>query len=210
MEGLTTSSHLNAALAVAFFLLLWPVNGQMNSTLCTSSMLRSFSSCTNFLTDGSGSSPTADCCDALKSLMSSGRDCLCLIITGGVPFRVPINRTLAASLPRACNSEGVPIECQAMGGAAPIPAPGPTNDDGPQSPSWLPDPNAPTLTPPENTPDAGGDGTLTPPGLTPPESDGFPTMTPPGVRPDLSTSQPSQRVSQLLLLALFGIILAFT
>ncbi|KAL3505954.1 hypothetical protein ACH5RR_031336 [Cinchona calisaya] len=110
----------------------------------------------------------------------------------------------AASLPRACNSEGVSIECQAMGGAVPIPAPGPTDDDGPQSPSLPSDPNVPTLTLPENTPDAEGDGTVTPPGLTPPKLDGFPTMTPPGVRPDLSTSQPSQRVSHIIMLALFG------
>ncbi|KAL3505952.1 hypothetical protein ACH5RR_031334 [Cinchona calisaya] len=97
-----------------------------------------------------------------------------------------------------------------MGGAAPIPAPGPTDDDGPQSPSLLQDPNVPTLTPPENTLDAEGAGTVTPPGLTPPESDGFPTMTPPGVRPDLSTSQPSQSVSHIIMLALFGKTLAFT
>lgn len=81
---------------------------------------------------------------------------------------------------------------------------GPTDDD-PQSPSWLPEPNTPPLTPPDNTPGAGGDGTLTPPGSTP-DSDGFPTMTPPGVRPDLSTVQPSQRVSYIILLALFGAI----
>ncbi|XP_071940084.1 uncharacterized protein [Coffea arabica] len=213
MERLKTSPHLNAAIAIAFLLLFIPVHGQTN-TSCTGLMLRSFAPCTNFITGGSGGSPTADCCQSLKSLMSSGRDCLCLMFTGGVPLHVPINQTLAASLPRACNSDGVPIECKGLPGA-PIPAPGPTEDQ-PLSPSWLPEPNTPTLTPPGaggdgtitppgDTPGAGGDGTLTPPGSTP-EGGGYPAMTPPGVRPDLSTAQPSQRVPHLLLLALVGAI----
>ena len=102
---------MNAAIAIAFLLLFIPVHGQTN-TSCTGLMLRSFAPCTNFITGGSGGSPTADCCQSLKSLMSSGRDCLCLMFTGGVPLHVPINQTLAASLPRACNSDGVPIECK--------------------------------------------------------------------------------------------------
>jgi hypothetical protein len=37
---------------------------------------------------------------------------LCLVVTGSVPFGVPINRTLAISLPRACNVPGVPVQCE--------------------------------------------------------------------------------------------------
>lgn len=114
MEGFTSFfSRLILGLAIVFLLVTKPgVYGQITS-LCTSSMLSSFTPCINFATaGGGGGSPTSDCCDALKSLMGSGRDCLCLIITGGVPFRVPLNRTIAASLPRACNKDGVPIECK--------------------------------------------------------------------------------------------------
>ncbi|XP_042026759.1 uncharacterized protein LOC121773903 [Salvia splendens] len=44
--------------------------------------------------------------------MSNGQDCLCLIVTGGVPFQVPINPTLAISLPKACNQSGVPLNAK--------------------------------------------------------------------------------------------------
>lgn len=102
------------ALAIVFLVLIRPNYGQI-SNLCSTAMLQSFNSCMNFVTNvgnNGNSSPTSDCCDSLKSLMSSGRDCLCLIVTGGVPFRVPINRSIAASLPKACRKDGVPIECK--------------------------------------------------------------------------------------------------
>lgn len=90
-----------------------PVFGQI-STPCTPSMLTTFSPCMNFITNSStnGTAPSADCCNSLRSVMSNGTDCLCLIATGSVPFQVPINRTLAISLPRACNMPGVPLQCK--------------------------------------------------------------------------------------------------
>ncbi|RLM65130.1 non-specific lipid-transfer protein-like protein [Panicum miliaceum] len=39
-------------------------------------------------------------------------DCACLILTGNVPFSLPINRTLAISLPRICSSMSVPLQCR--------------------------------------------------------------------------------------------------
>ncbi|GMI98758.1 embryo sac development arrest 4, glycosylphosphatidylinositol-anchored lipid protein transfer 16 [Hibiscus trionum] len=101
------------------------VNGQI-STACTASMISTFTPCLNFITGSSGngsSSPTQGCCGSLKSLMSSSMDCACLIITASVPLQLPINRTLALSLPRACNLGGVPVQCKASG--TPLPAPGP-------------------------------------------------------------------------------------
>lgn len=216
MEGFTAFfSRLILGLVIASLLVVRPVvYGQM-TTLCTSSMLRSFTPCINFANRGGGngnSSPTSDCCDSLKSLMSSGRDCLCLIITGGVPFRVPINRTIAASLPRACNKDGVPIECKAMG--SPLPAPGPSagesggppqGSNNPQTP-WLPEPNV--TTPPGGSDDGDDGGSA----FTPPDVNQFP-MTPPGIRPALSSAQSSYKGLSprlLLLLALFyGVIVAF-
>jgi len=83
------------------------------NTPCSPSMLSSVTGCTSFLTGG-GSFPTSDCCGALKSLTGTGMDCLCLIVTAGVPISIPINRTLAISLPRACGIPGVPVQCKGI------------------------------------------------------------------------------------------------
>ncbi|KAM1042016.1 hypothetical protein FF1_031172 [Malus domestica] len=101
------------------------VNGQI-STPCTASMISSVTPCANYITGSTsnGGSPTAGCCSSLKSLMGTGMDCACLLITGGVPVQLPINRTLALSLPRACKMGGVPVQCKASG--SPLPAPGPS------------------------------------------------------------------------------------
>lgn len=85
------------------------------STPCNASTLSTlFTPCMSFLTNSSanGTSPTTECCSALKSLTSGGMDCLCLIVTASVPFKIPINRTLAISLPRACKMPGVPVQCK--------------------------------------------------------------------------------------------------
>ncbi|KAL1226320.1 Non-specific lipid transfer protein GPI-anchored 16 [Cardamine amara subsp. amara] len=100
--------------------------GQQISTPCTSSMISTFTPCLNFITGSSGGSvtPTAGCCDSLKSLTNTGMDCACLILTANVPLPTGfINRTLSLALPRACKMSGVPVQCQAAG--TPLPAPGP-------------------------------------------------------------------------------------
>ncbi|KAE8665434.1 putative mitochondrial ribosomal protein L24 [Hibiscus syriacus] len=53
--------------------------------------------------------------------MSGSMDCACLIFTASVPIQLPINRTLAISLPQACNMDSVPVQCKAYG--TPLPAP---------------------------------------------------------------------------------------
>ncbi|KAL6990538.1 hypothetical protein U1Q18_041722 [Sarracenia purpurea var. burkii] len=94
------------------------------STPCTASMISTFTPCINFVTGSSsnGASPTAGCCDSVKSLLSNSMDCVCLIVTGNVPFPLPFNQTLAISLPQVCKSS-VPIQCQ--GSSVQLPAPGP-------------------------------------------------------------------------------------
>ncbi|KAL6581734.1 hypothetical protein OROMI_005748 [Orobanche minor] len=104
------------ALSISTTIILSPIYGQI-TTPCTPSMITSFSPCMNFVTNSTntslnGTTPTADCCGSLKSLMTSGKDCLCLLVRGSVPFRIPINRTLAISLPRSCNTSGVPLQCK--------------------------------------------------------------------------------------------------
>ncbi|GMH18833.1 hypothetical protein Nepgr_020674 [Nepenthes gracilis] len=125
MEIPKASQIYSLAMAVALMaLVIQSARGQVAGSSCSASMITSFTPCLGFLSNSSanGTSPTADCCSALKSLLGSGTNCLCQMVTGAVPFRVPINRTLA--LPRACSIAGVPISCKAI--SAPIPAPGPT------------------------------------------------------------------------------------
>ncbi|KAG2534640.1 non-specific lipid transfer protein GPI-anchored 20-like [Panicum virgatum] len=115
-----------AAAAVAALLLLAaaPASGQV-ATSCTASLITTFTPCLNFVTGSTngGGSPTQECCGSLAEMVRTGADCACLILTGNVPFSLPINRTLAISLPRLCSSMSVPLQCRDT--ATQIPAPGP-------------------------------------------------------------------------------------
>ncbi|KAL1806522.1 hypothetical protein ACET3Z_029590 [Daucus carota] len=178
-----------SALTMVIIVLILPVHGQIN-TACSPSALTSFTSCINFITNSTanGTSPTTDCCNSLRAITTSSTDCLCLIVTGSVPFQIPINRTLAIALPRACNMPGVPLQCKAS--VAPLPAPGPAA-------------LAPTLSPgfsPSASPEASSVPEAHSPAMTP-ESNATPTLTPPsdttgagapttnsGIRPVLTPS----------------------
>lgn len=106
-------SHLAIILAINIFM-AGPTYAQINTPCNPSTLSTLFTPCMSFLTNSSanGTSPTTQCCTALKSLTSGGMDCLCLIVTASVPFKIPINRTLAISLPRACKMPGVPVQCK--------------------------------------------------------------------------------------------------
>ncbi|KAD6454420.1 hypothetical protein E3N88_09126 [Mikania micrantha] len=139
-------------------------------------MITSFTPCLNFLTNSTSNgatTPTSDCCNALKSLTSRGTDCLCLMVTGSVPFQIPINRTLAISMPRACQTSGVPLQCK-----GPATLLGPASSPGSSST----DPEA--LSPESN---------ITPP--LAPESDTTPAKTPPstGVASGVPTTNAGSR-----------------
>nr|GLL43689.1 non-specific lipid-transfer protein-like protein At2g13820 isoform X2 [Ipomoea trifida] len=167
---------ISALLAISLVAL--PLNAQINSP-CTASMLTSFTPCLNYITNSSptGGSPSADCCNIMKSVMGNGVGCLCFIAAGGIPFRVPINRNLTLSLPRACQTPGVSVQCKASGtptaasspAAAVSPAPGPSRGPGgddvqkPLSPGLAPESDAiPTLTPPSPTTNTGSRVSPTP------------------------------------------------
>ncbi|KAI3673035.1 hypothetical protein L6452_39144 [Arctium lappa] len=164
-----------------------PVYSQI-STPCSPSMITSFTPCLNFITNSTTngtSTPTADCCNSLKTVTSSGTDCLCMIATGSVPFQIPINQSLAISLPRACKMPGVPLQCKAAA-ATPIPSPGPAALGPALSPggsSTVPEAQSPTSTP---------DQSNTTPALTP-ESDTTPALTPPSSTGGVSTTNPASR-----------------
>ncbi|KAI3526728.1 hypothetical protein L1887_05990 [Cichorium endivia] len=92
------------------------VKCQINTTPCTLSMITGFTPCVNYITGSSanGRSPSASCCDAVESLMTTSMDCSCLLLTGNVPFSLPspINQALAISLPQACNSQSMALQCK--------------------------------------------------------------------------------------------------
>ncbi|KAK4758688.1 hypothetical protein SAY87_019989 [Trapa incisa] len=94
------------------------------STPCTASMITSFTPCFNFITGSSanGGSPIHDCCESFRSMIRTSIECTCLIITANVPIPL-INRNLSISLPRACNTGGIPIQCKASGTQLPPPGP---------------------------------------------------------------------------------------
>jgi hypothetical protein len=92
-----------------------PVSGQAVATSCAASLVTSFTPCLGYITNstnGGGSSPTADCCQSLAAVVNASTSCACLILTGNVPLGLPINRTLALTLPKACNSMSVPLQCK--------------------------------------------------------------------------------------------------
>ncbi|GAU49791.1 hypothetical protein TSUD_46080 [Trifolium subterraneum] len=166
----------------------------------------------SFLTSSSanGTSPTTQCCTALKSLTSSGMDCLCLLVTASVPFKIPINRTLAISLPRACNMPGVPVQCKAS--ASPLPAPGPVAL-GPSSPPESA-PSSPLGFTPTPSPKASSDlpsPTSSSP-LAPQQDTNVPLLTPPSTtgssRSSLTPSSAvtSYNVSPYVLLISLGFV----
>ncbi|KAH6769923.1 hypothetical protein C2S52_014726 [Perilla frutescens var. hirtella] len=173
------SQFLILALAIAAAAVFSPASSQI-TTPCTPSMITTFTPCMNFVTNSSfnGTTPPTECCNSLKSLMGSGKDCLCLIVTGSVPFNIPLNRTLALSLPRACNMPGVPLQCK-----APSPSVAGLAPPEPLSPNETPAPPAPSTT-----------------GETPTSTTGSRA----GVTP--SAAQPSYGVSPLHLVAVLGAI----
>ncbi|XP_059318096.1 non-specific lipid transfer protein GPI-anchored 21-like [Lycium ferocissimum] len=212
-------------LAIVLMFFSIQVRGQIN-TACSAAMLRSFNPCINFISSGGSGSPTSACCQSLKELTASGKDCLCLIVTGNVPFKVP-NRNVVISLPKACNNGGVPVECKAS--SNPLPAPGPAALVPSGSPRF-PNPRSPAAPSPEGDdvpepfdPPSGpvGDTTPSPPnggglgnpynGFSPPSlSDGGSGNpdTSSGFRPDLtpSSATDSGRLSVFVVLAACGAI----
>ncbi|XP_042754091.1 non-specific lipid transfer protein GPI-anchored 16 isoform X1 [Lactuca sativa] len=131
--------RVTCLLAITLALSVITVNSQI-STPCSVSMLATFSPCVNFITGSSanGGSPTAGCCSAVESLMTTSSECMCLIVTGNVPVTLPsaINQALAITLPRVCNSKSVPLQCKSTG--VPLPPAGPALFVPPPPPRALP------------------------------------------------------------------------
>ncbi|KAJ1287933.1 hypothetical protein BS78_02G048900 [Paspalum vaginatum] len=194
--GMLTIRRLLALAAVAMALASpAPASGQLQpgaAMSCTASLVTSFTPCLNFITNSSAS-PTADCCRSLGALVKASTGCACLILTGSVPLGVPVNRTLAVTLPRACNNASLLLQCRDASSAE-TPAPSPIAD----APAPAPAPSTPSALPPATT------ATTTPETEAPaPEPTVEPTATPPVSRgqtrpttvPTSSAWRASSRVS---------------
>ncbi|KAL6880632.1 hypothetical protein ACP4OV_012197 [Aristida adscensionis] len=153
--------HKLLALAVAAMAMAAvPASGQLpvpllpvpaSAVSCTTSLVTSFGPCLNFITNNSAS-PTADCCRSLGALVNASAGCACAILTGSVPLGVPVNRTLGATLPRACNSASVALLCRDASSAQ-TPAPGPVAET-PSLPPLPPVTPAAPVTPATPEPEA--------------------------------------------------------
>ncbi|KAI6695547.1 hypothetical protein NL676_023257 [Syzygium grande] len=220
MEG-SSKAFLELALVLASALCtitpFAPVDAQI-SMPCTASMISSFTPCFNFITGSSSnaSTPSSGCCDSFKSLLRSSIDCTCLVLTANVPIPLPVNQTLALSLPQACNG-GLPLQCKASG--SPLPAPGPVlfgpapapaassphhYEAGSGSPHVAPTPSslshraskAVTASPPAPAPESDTTSDATP-AYSPAESVG--PSTAPGIRSVLNPSSSASNPSPLSL-----------
>ncbi|XP_037448569.1 non-specific lipid transfer protein GPI-anchored 2-like [Triticum dicoccoides] len=120
-----------AVSAAALLALALPAPASGQAASCTASLVSSFTPCLGYIANstsgaGSSSSPTVACCRSLSALVNASTGCACLLLTGSVPLGgVPVNRTLAVTLPRACNSMAVPLQCKDASAQLPAPAPGP-------------------------------------------------------------------------------------
>ncbi|KAF7837316.1 non-specific lipid-transfer protein-like protein [Senna tora] len=120
-----------------------PSYAQFRTPCGASSMLTNLAPCIGFLTNASPNDilPTSQCCKTLKAFTSGAMDCLCVIVTGYVPFSIPINRTLATYLPQACNIPGVLLQCKSS--SSTLGAPGPVYVvTSPSAPSGTPSPGS--------------------------------------------------------------------
>ncbi|KAJ3669915.1 hypothetical protein LUZ60_010239 [Juncus effusus] len=158
-------------LAVTLTVLIQPISCQVSQS-CTTALISSFTPCFNFITGSTngGGSPTSGCCQALGGVISTSTDCACLILTGNVPLgnSLPINRTLAISLPKICKMSSVPLKCRdtatpvSPGPVAFGPALPPLSSDTPLTltPSFSPEAESPSLTasPPPADDNSGNQG----------------------------------------------------
>ncbi|XP_055800374.1 non-specific lipid transfer protein GPI-anchored 20-like [Solanum dulcamara] len=123
-------------LSCIIVLAILPMNAQIVTSPCTTTMLTSFTPCLNFLANGNGTAAASvACCNALRTMMGNGSACLCVIATGGIPFQIPINPNTTMSLPRACNMARVPLQCKAS--TPPAAAPGPSGIEAPSASTTL-------------------------------------------------------------------------
>ncbi|XP_031254953.1 non-specific lipid-transfer protein-like protein At2g13820 [Pistacia vera] len=103
------SRGLQMTLVLVLAAMFWGgVMAQSNSNC--NDVLTSMAPCLNFLT-GNSSTPSNSCCSQLGAVAKSSPDCLCAALNGSVPsMGININRTIALSLPDACQVQTSSID----------------------------------------------------------------------------------------------------
>ncbi|WCJ23815.1 Bifunctional inhibitor/lipid-transfer protein/seed storage 2S albumin superfamily protein [Euphorbia peplus] len=103
--------------ALVFMAMFW-ARGMMAQSDCTNTII-SMSPCLNYIT-GNSSSPSAQCCTQLASVVRSSPQCLCQVLNGGgSSLGLNINQTQALALPGACSVQTPPLSrCNAASPAA--------------------------------------------------------------------------------------------
>lgn len=83
-------------------------SGGLAQSSCNN-VITNLASCLNYVT-GNSSTPSSTCCSQLANVVQSSPQCLCTLLNNNVPsIGIPINQTLALSLPGACNVQTPPI-----------------------------------------------------------------------------------------------------
>ncbi|XP_044484120.1 non-specific lipid transfer protein GPI-anchored 5-like [Mangifera indica] len=124
-------AHRSSVMGLILILVTIFWAGARAQSSCTS-VLISLSPCLNYIT-GNSSTPSAQCCTQLASVVRSSPQCLCEVLNGGgSSLGINVNQSQALALPSNCNVQTPPISsCNA---ASPANAPA----GSPESPSTVP------------------------------------------------------------------------
>ncbi|KAJ0808404.1 putative bifunctional inhibitor/plant lipid transfer protein/seed storage helical [Helianthus annuus] len=126
-------------MVLAMVLIVSICGGAMAQSGCTNALM-GMSSCLNFIT-GNTSTPSSSCCSQLGNVVQSQPQCLCQVLNGaGINLGISINRTLALTLPGACNVQTPPVsQCDAANGPPATPTPAASPEGSTFEPNILPE-----------------------------------------------------------------------
>ncbi|XP_044485133.1 non-specific lipid transfer protein GPI-anchored 15-like isoform X1 [Mangifera indica] len=95
------SRGLQMTLFLVLAAMFW-VGAMAQSNSNCNTVLNNLAPCLDFLT-GTSTTPSSSCCTQLGAVAKSSPDCLCAALNGSLPTTgIKINRTIALSLPDAC------------------------------------------------------------------------------------------------------------
>ncbi|KAF5727055.1 putative Nonspecific lipid-transfer protein precursor [Tripterygium wilfordii] len=158
-------------MSLALVLVALLCGGTAAQSSCTG-VIMSLAPCLNYIT-GNSSTPSSSCCTQLGNVVQSSPLCLCPLLNGtGLNLGITINRTLALSLPGACNVQTLPVsQCNAV-------ANGPSSSAAPpvSSPASSPSSESPAISPPGSSIGTPDEPATTPPASTVPSGTGSKTV----------------------------------
>ncbi|KAK1352662.1 Non-specific lipid-transfer protein-like protein family [Heracleum sosnowskyi] len=139
------------SLVLVVVVMLW--GGARAQSGCTSALL-GLSPCLTFVT-GNSSTPSSSCCSTLSNIVQSQPQCLCSLVNGGAAnLGIPINQTLALTLPGA-SVANAPTSSASTPVSPPTSSPADNSEDAPPTPTTPSVPSIPSGTPSKNVPTTG-------------------------------------------------------